>query len=237
MKIATALAFVYFLFVAAPEADPRYFAYVRDVRIQDANRRNFLIVDAGVFAHARADLADLRLYDGERQVPYMLSEARAGSIKEEREVRILNLATAGDHTEFDLDMQGAPEYDSIRLRLDGKNFVVRASVEGRDALGGGTSAPWPAPSTLYDFSAEKLGSNFTIKLPTWSFRYAHVKLGRGISPQQVQGATVSNLQEKRALYIPAGSCRRQRRMRRGGAAIWRTRFRWIELFLRWIRTP
>jgi hypothetical protein len=208
VKVATALVVFYFVFATVPEADPRYFACVRDVRMQDATRQNFLIVDAGVFAHARADLADLRLYDGERQVPYKLSEARAGSIKEERDVRILNLAAVGDHTEFDLDMQGAPEYDSIRLRLDAKNFVVKASVEGRDALGGGTSAPWPAPNTLYDFSAEKLGSNFTIKLPTWSFRYVHVGLSHGISPGQVQGATVSNLQEKRALYIPAGSCHR-----------------------------
>lgn len=207
MKSATTLLFSLLVFVVAPEADPRYFGFVRDVQIPQADRQNFLVLDADVFAHSREDLADLRLYDGDRQVPYKLSEARGGSISEEREVRILNLAAVGDHTEFDLDMQGAPEYDNIRLSMNAKDFVVRALVEGRDSLSGGTAAPWPAPSTLYDFSAEKLGSNFIIKLPTWSFRYVHVKLSHGITPQQVQGATVSNRQEKRALYISAGSCK------------------------------
>jgi hypothetical protein len=205
LKLATALLFC--LLAITPEADPRYFGFVRDVQIQDASRQNFLVVDAAVFAHTQDDLADLRLYDGDHQVPYKLSEARSGSWREEREVRILNLAAVGDHTEFDLDMQGVPEYDNIRLRLNAKNFVVRATLEGRDALGGAQTAPWPTPSTLYDFSAEKLGSNFTIKLPTWSFRFVHIKLSRDITPEQVQGAAVLNLQEKRAFYISAGSCK------------------------------
>jgi hypothetical protein len=91
--------------------------------------------------------------------------------------------------------------------LNAKNFVVKATVEGRDTLTGGGTAPWARPSTLYDFSAEKLGSNVTIKLPTWGFRYVHVKLGHGITPQQIEGAAVSNLQERRALYLAVGSCR------------------------------
>ncbi|MGB9071371.1 MAG: DUF3999 family protein [Terriglobales bacterium] len=207
MRTTAAFILALLALAAPPEADRRYFSFARDVQINEAGRQNFLVLDADVFQHGRTDLADLRLYDGDRQVPYKLSEARAGSSSEEREVRILDLAAAGDHTEFDLDMQGVPEYDNIRLRLDAKNFVVKASVEGSDTLHGGAVAPWPTPSTLYDFSAERLGSNFTIKLPTWSFRYVHVKLGPGIRPQQVQGATVSNLQEKRAFYLPVGSCR------------------------------
>jgi hypothetical protein len=207
LKTATALFLSLLAFAVAPEANPRYFGFVRDVQIQEPARQNFIVVDADVFAHSRADLADLRLYGGDRQVPYKLVEARAGSVSEEREVRVLNLAKIGDHTEFDLDMDGVPEYDHIRLRMNAKDFVVRASVEGRDSLSGGRAAPWPEPSTLYDFSAEKLGANFTIKLPTWSFRYVHVKLGRGITPQQVLGATVSNRQEKRAFYISVGSCK------------------------------
>lgn len=205
MRIAAGLVFALALAVA-PEADPRYFGFLRDVEVHDAGRENFLVLDADVFAHARADLADLRLYDGDRQVAYKLSEARAGLNSQEHEVRILNLAAAGDHTEFDLDMQGVAEYDNIRLRLNAKNFVVKATVEGRDTLTGGRAEPWPTPSTLYDFSAEKLGSNVTIKLPPWSFRYVHVKLGHGITPQQIEGAAVSNLQERRAFYLAVGAC-------------------------------
>jgi len=207
LKAAAAFAFALAAFIAALEADPRYFPFVGDVQIHEASRQNFLVLDAGVFQRARGDLADLRLYDGERQVPYQLSEARARSSREEHSAAVLNLAAKGDHTEFDLDMQGVSEYDSIRLRLKAKNFVVKAWAAGSDALAGKAPAPWPTPSTLYDFSAEKLGSNFIIKLPTWSFRYVHVRLGPGIAPQQVEGASVSNQQERQAFYTPMGSCR------------------------------
>ncbi len=206
MKIAAVLALALAALIAAPEADPRYFLFVPDVQIHEGSHQNFLVLDADIFQHARADLADLRLYDGTRQVPYQLSEARARSSREEHDVPVLNLAAKGDRTEFDLDMQGVPEYDSIRLRLKAKNFVVKAWAAGRDALTGRAPVPWPTPSTLYDFSAEKLGSNFTIKLPTWSFRYVHVTLGPGIAPREVEGAFVSNQQEKQAFYMPMGSC-------------------------------
>ena len=193
--------------IAATEAHPRYFPFVGDVQIHEASRQNFLVLDAAVFQHARADLADLRLYDGGRQVPYQLSEARPRSSREEHDVRILNLAAKGDHTEFELDMQGLPDYDSIRLRLKAKNFVVKAWAAGSDALTGKAPAPWPTPSTLYDFSTEKLGSNFIITLPPWSFRYVHVRLGPGVEPREVEAALVSNRQEQRAVYVPMGSCR------------------------------
>ena len=199
-SITTALA-------AAPEADLRYFTTNRDVLIQDAARQNYIILDPEVWENARPDLADLRLYVGEKQVAYQLTQARGGSISEEHEVKLLNLARVGDHAEFDLDMQGVPEYDHIRLKLDAKNFVMSASAAGSNTLGDRAAAPWPTPSTLYDFTAEKLGANFAIALPTWSFRYVHVKLGPGITPAQVLGAVVSNLQERKAAYIPAGTCK------------------------------
>lgn len=207
MKIAAVLALALAVSIAAPEADPRYFLFVRDVQIHEGSRQNFLVLDSDIFQHTRPDLADLRLYDGGRQVPYQLSEARARSSREEHNVRILNLAAKGDHTEFDVDMQGVPEYDSVRLRLKAKNFVVKAWAAGGDALTGTALVPWPTPSTLYDFSTEKLGSNFTIKLPTWSFRYVHVRLGQGIAPHQIEGALVSNQHERQAFYTPMGSCR------------------------------
>ena len=191
---------------AVPEADLRYFTTLRDVRITDSARQNYIILDPEIWKNARADLGDLRLYDQGRQVPYVLTQARGVSTSEEHEVKILNLAQVGDHTEFDLDMQGVPEYDHIRLSLEAKNFVISASVAGSNTLADRAAAPWPTPSTLYDFTAEKLGANSTITLPTWSFRYVRVRLTHGITPAQVRGAVVSNLQERKAAYIPAGTC-------------------------------
>jgi hypothetical protein len=45
-----------------------------------------------------------------------------------------------------------------------------------------------------------------LKLPTSSFRYLHVRLSQGISPQQVKSATVYNLQETKAIWTSVGSC-------------------------------
>jgi hypothetical protein len=193
---------------AAPEAELRYFTTERHVHIHDASRQNYLILDPEVWEQARPDLADLRLYDGEKQVAYELTQARGESTSEEHEVKLLNLARVGDHTEFDLDMQSVPEYDHIRLKLDAKNFVISASAAGGNSLADKAAAPWPTPSTLYDFTAEKLGANLAIALPAWSFHYVHVKLTRGIKPEQVRGAVVSNLQERKAAYIPAGTCKK-----------------------------
>ena len=62
------------------------------------------------------------------------------------------------------------------------------------------------PATLYDFTREELGSNPVLKLPPSSFRYLHVKLSAGISPAQVKGASVYNLQETKAVWTSVGSC-------------------------------
>ena len=50
---------------AAPEADLHYFSTVRDVRISQPARQNYLILDPEIWQHARPDLADLRLYGPE----------------------------------------------------------------------------------------------------------------------------------------------------------------------------
>jgi len=109
------------------------------------------------------------------------------------------------HTEFDVDVEGIAEYDRVRLRLDAHDFVATASVSGGNALGKTAEVQLP-PSTLYDFSKEQLGSNSEIKLPTSSFRYLHIKLSRGILPQQVRAATIFNLREQQASWTKVGSC-------------------------------
>jgi hypothetical protein len=196
-----------FAAVSDPEPNIPYFTRMRDVTIATTGRQNYLVVDGDVWAHARPDLADLRLYDRTNQVPYELKSELAGTSSQEAEAKILNLAGRGDHTEFDLDVAPVTEYNRIHLTLDRRDFLVTASAEGRDALVKGAAAPWPSPSTLFDFSRENLGSNSTITLPTWSFRYIHVRLSPGILPAAVKRATVAHLEEKTALWTDAGTCR------------------------------
>jgi uncharacterized protein DUF3999 len=182
-----------------------YFTNVRDLRVAQPGLQNYFVVDEEIWSRARPDLGDLRIYDGETQVQYALSVQRGGSSSQEEVARILNLGDVKGHTEFDLDMGQLAEYDRIRLNLDAKNFVITASLAGGNALAG----PAPThlqPSTLYDFTSEQLGSNSVLKLPPSSFRYLHIKLSPGITPQQVKGATVYNLQETKTIWTKVGSC-------------------------------
>jgi hypothetical protein len=193
-----------------PEPSIFYFTNVRDIQISQPGSQNYFAVDEEAWNHARPDLADLRIYDGESQVQYALSEQRGGTSSQEIAARILNLGSVGGRTEFDLDLFDVNtgqigEYDRIRLGLDAKDFVVTATLAGSNEVGAKSTTELP-PATVYDFTREELGSNPVLKLPTSTFRYLHVKLSGGISPAQVKGASVYNLQETKAVWTSAGSC-------------------------------
>ena len=188
-----------------PEAAIPYFTNVREVRIAEPGRQNFIIVDEELWNHSRPDLADLRLYEEKTPVQYALSEQRAGVSSDEAAAKILNLGAVAGHTEFDVDVEGISEYDRVRLRLDAHDFVATASVSAGNALGKTAEVQLPS-STLYDFSKEQLGSSSEIKLPTSSFRYLHIKLSAGILPQQVKAATIFDRREQQASWTKVGAC-------------------------------
>jgi hypothetical protein len=203
----TTLAFALALILAAGsryEASVPFFARTRSV-VPSAGHQNYFVVDADIWKFARSDLADLRLYDGQRQVPYALIRQGGEGSTKETPARIVNLGTVSGHTEFDLDVGSLPEYERVRLDIVAKNFINRPHVSGRRALSDRPRTEL-GNGTLYDFSAEGLGSNLTLKFPSTSFPYLHVSLAPGIAPNQVKGAYVSNFSETKAAWVPAGEC-------------------------------
>jgi hypothetical protein len=188
-----------------PAPNPQYFQKVRDVQVASAERQNFFVVDAALWAHARPDLADLRIYNGDSQIPYALAAQDSWSAAEQHAARILNLGAAQGDTQFDLDMQGLAEYDRVQLRLSATNFVASARVDGRETLGSGPSTHL-GTSMLYDFSKERLGSSFALRVPPSTFRYLHVRISGSVEPQQVLAAETFYLRESKAAWASAGSC-------------------------------
>jgi hypothetical protein len=186
------------------EAAIPYFSHVRGISITAPDRQNYIVVDQDLWNHARADLSDIRLYESNTQVPYALKEERADASNVEQEAKILNLGEVGGGTQFDIEVS-APEYDRIRLRLGAINFVATAEVAGKNSLSDSKEVQL-GKSTLYDFTREKLGSSFVLQIPTSSFSFLHVRLAPGIKPDQVKGAYVADLQEKKARWFSAGSC-------------------------------
>ena len=186
-------------------ADTSYFARTRPITANPQLPTNYFVVDEEILQHARPDLGDLRIYDGATQVPYALAAQSGGVQSAEHEAKILNLGVMGGSTEFDLDLTETVQYNRVRLHLDAKDFLVTARISGKDALSVGKTVDL-GTSTLYDFSREDLGSNFALKLPTGSFRYLHVRLTAGIRPEQVKGASVFSLEEKKTYWTDVGSC-------------------------------
>jgi hypothetical protein len=187
-----------------------YFSNVRRVQTAPDQSQSFVVIDDAIWAHARADLSDLRLYDGQTQVPYALRERRAGVASVERSPKILNLGTIAGHTEFDLDTsdsdnQQENEYNRVQLQLTAKDFVAVAQVEGKNDVSQKQGARLGS-STVYDFSRENLGANSMLTMPVSSFRYLHIRLGSGISPKQLTGAVISRLEEKKAIWRDVGMC-------------------------------
>jgi hypothetical protein len=206
MKPACCVLFALIFFqVSHYEAATSYFGHVRDVTIASSDRQNYVVVDSNVWAHSRADLADVRLYDGQTQIPYVIKQRRGGVSSVEQEAKVLNLGSVAGHTEFDIDVGELPEYDRVRLRLDATNFIAAAEAEGRNDLHQGPGAQLGS-STLYDFTRENLGSNFVLKLPPSNFRFLHIRLAAGVRPGQVKGAVLFNLQEEKAVWTTAGTC-------------------------------
>ena len=170
-----------------------YFRYTRDIAISQPGKQNYLVVDAAMWAHTRASLSDVRLYDREVQVPYALSEEQASSSTQVREARILNLGVRNGRTEFDLDLGDEAEYNHVQLRVKATNFVATATADGRDAVVG--TGRKLSTSTLYDFSREGLGNNFALRIPLATF-----------STREIVGASTSVHRESQAKWISAGRC-------------------------------
>src|SRR5271165_4869078 len=102
-SLFTALLMTSLLAASGYQAAVAFFSRERAVTVSALDRQNYLLVDAEVWKYARPDLADIRLYDGQAQVPYALITQSGGSSTQDSPARILNLGTGG-RTEFDLDV-------------------------------------------------------------------------------------------------------------------------------------
>src|SRR5690242_3659202 len=84
MKLATLALYLLAFAGAVPSADPAFFRYERNVSVTTSDQQNYVVVNPEIWSHARPDLADLRLYDGGTQIPYVLTAQQSGRASEEQ---------------------------------------------------------------------------------------------------------------------------------------------------------
>jgi hypothetical protein len=175
-----------------------YFKYERPVQVSGTGQ-HYIAVDDTVWQHARPGLGDLRLYNGTTEVPYALTTERGSSRNERKDVRVLQQASVRGKTQFLIEMSGVDEYDHVELKLDTRNFVAHAMVEGQDDLHGQN---WPSlgGSILYDLSKENLGRNMTLRLPRSTYKYLRVTIDGPVRPEEVTGASSELREEEKPVW-------------------------------------
>src|SRR3954468_11500282 len=74
----------------APASPVAYFSNAREVKIADATKQNYVVLDSAVFEHARADLGDLRFYADSTELPYAIVVKRGSAESTLSSIPILN---------------------------------------------------------------------------------------------------------------------------------------------------
>ena len=208
-RVLTLVAMLVTIGAAAdrPAARP-YFSTDRPIENAQPDRQNFLVIDDDIWLHARADLGDLRIYDDAgAEVPYALMIQGERSATRSVAAKVFNLSKGPKGTQFLLEIypeSGVRQYDRVTLNLAAKDFVGKADVEGSDDP---SAANWSqiGSYSIFDFTREKLGCNFELRLPTLRFRYLHVLLRAPVSPDDVKSASVADFQTTAASWVAVGS--------------------------------
>ena len=139
-----------------------------------------LVVPLPVMDKARADLADLRLFDSSnREIPYAIRIRRDVDEKREIPTRLFNYGFAGPSTsEVSVDLgENSGEHNKIEIETNGTNFRRQVVIEGSDS-----GRDWRTLSNdgvLFSFASQNnVAESQKVSYPTSRYRYLRVKVSR-----------------------------------------------------------
>ena len=139
-----------------------------------------VVVPLPVMDKARADLADLRLFDSaNREVPYAIRVRRDVDVKREIPTRLFNFGSAAAAaSEVSVDLGENPgEHNEIDVETRGENFRRQVVIEGSDS-----GSEWRTLSNdgvLFSFSSQNnVAESQRITYPTSRYRYLRVRVSR-----------------------------------------------------------
>ncbi len=188
------------LLLAAAVASPdiRYFRYERPVQnAPQQAAQTCLAIDAGLFVHAAPQLADLRLYRGRTETPYVINRS-AGTRTAEEFVAPLNLGLRKGQTAFDASMPTG-SYTDLKLAVTKQNFIATVMVSGSQKQTG--AATKLGSYTIFDLTRQKLGRSTVLHLPQSDFRYLHFRIAGLLPPESVTGLSVVRLPVNQPKFV------------------------------------
>jgi hypothetical protein len=208
MKLA-AIALLLATATASPEI--RYFRYERTLQnLPQHPSQACLVLDAGIFAHAAPQLADLRLYRGSTETPYVVHFAPPIQVAESA-IQPLNLGVRGGQTVFDADLHEAglqqadmneAKYSDLELSVTAQNFIATVIVSGsREQTGKNETGRNETISnetklgsyTIFDLTRQRLGRSTVLHLPESDFEYLHFQIAGPLPPDTITGLSVTRL--------------------------------------------
>jgi hypothetical protein len=194
MKLRAALLLVA---VAVVSPELRYFQYERPVLGTPAvAAQTCLRLDAGIYAHASPGLADLRLYRGTVETPFVVRLAAPVQVPD-TPISLLNVGRRGQQTVFDAAMpQG--RYSDLDLGVVAQNFIATVAVSGSHAQG--DPATRLGSYTIFDLTRQNLGRSTVLHLPESDFRYLHFAIAGPVEPESVTGVSVVRLPASEPKY-------------------------------------
>ncbi|HUA92881.1 MAG TPA: DUF3999 family protein [Terracidiphilus sp.] len=184
--------------IAAPLPEIRYFRYERPVEVpaQTAGQACFLI-DPAIFADAEPQLADLRLYRGATETPFVI-QLSAPSASTEQRISPLNLGSRAGQTVFDAAMPKG-RYSDIDLGVVGHDFIATVAISGSQTQSAAQTRL--GSYTVFDLSRQKLGRSTVLHLPESDFPYLHFRIAAPITPENVTGLSITRLPASQPRYV------------------------------------
>ena len=185
------LAVLAMLLLAAPAPEIRYFHFERPIETPpQAAGQTCLVVDPAVFAHAAPQLADLRVYQGATQTPFVV-RADVPVVPSDQPIGLLNLGRRGNQTVFDAEMPSG-KYSDLQLKVNGHDFLATVTVSGGQSEGAAARTKL-GPFTIFDLTRQRLGRSTVLHLPESDFRYLHFQIAGPIAPADVTGLSVTRV--------------------------------------------
>ena len=192
MKLALG---VLLLAAAAPSPEIRYFQYERPVLHTPSHAgQACLVLSAELLSHAAPELADVRLYGNDVEVPWVLHLV-APQEAAEKTILPLNLGLRAGETVFDAAL---PEgsYSDLQLDVTAHDFIATVTVSG-SRTEGASLATSPATElgayTIFDLTRQRLGRSTVLHLPKSDFPFLHFQLTDPIRPENITGISVSQI--------------------------------------------
>lgn len=193
------LAVLAMLLLAAPAPEIRYFHFERPIeQPAQAAGQTCLVVEPAVFAHAASQLADVRVYQGSAQTPFVVrSDVPVAST--DQSVGLLNLGKNGNQTVFDAEMPSG-KYSDLQLKVNGHDFLATVAVSGGQSEGAAARTKLGS-FTIFDLTRQRLGRSTVLHLPESDFRYLHFQIAGPIAPDDVTGLSVTRVPVSRPKFV------------------------------------